>query len=146
MTSAQHFAYNRTHSRHSAKAKIIDVRRNPLIVCSPDFKQMLAAATRILRWPTWGNITRLLDLMAHYNTVLPGKITGSFIRLVEEPSGDSELLAYLELPFEEQCLRFYESGRRSHLQFGAGRMPIFKHSLAVGEIQPWIAPLKRELE
>jgi hypothetical protein len=57
------------------------------------------------------------------------------------------LLAYLELPFEEQCLRFYESGRAVRTSSSEQvRMPIFKHSLGSWrKYERWIAPLKREL-
>ena len=90
-----------------------------------------------------------LDLMAHYNTVLPGKIHRVFYEdLVEEPEAEiRKLLAYLELPFEEQCLRFYESGRAVRTSSSEQvRMPIFKHSLGSWrKYERWIAPLKREL-
>jgi hypothetical protein len=53
----------------------------------------------------------------------------------------------LELPFEEQCLRFYESGRAVRTSSSEQvRMPIFKHSLGGWrKYEPWIAALKKEL-
>ena len=133
------------------KAKIIDVRRNPLDCCLANFKQM------------WGpgyaysydlaelgkHYNAYLDLMAHYDTVLPGKVHRVLYEdLVEEPEAEiRKLLAYLELPFEEQCLRFYESGRAVRTASSEQvRMPIFKHSLGSWrKYERWIAPLKREL-
>jgi hypothetical protein len=57
------------------------------------------------------------------------------------------LLTYLELPFEEQCLRFYESGRAVRTSSSEQvRVPIFKHSLGGWrKYEPWIAALKKEL-
>jgi hypothetical protein len=57
------------------------------------------------------------------------------------------MLAYLTVPFEEQCLRFYESGRGVRTASSEQvRMPIFKHSLGSWrKYEPWIAPLKKEL-
>jgi tetratricopeptide (TPR) repeat protein len=133
------------------KAKIVDVRRNPLDCCLANFKQMFGRAH-----PYSYNLADLgkyysayLDLMAHYDTVLPGKIHRVLYEdLVEQPEGEiRKLLAYLELPFEEQCLRFYESGRAVRTASSEQvRMPIFKHSIGGWrKYEPWIAPLKKEL-
>jgi tetratricopeptide (TPR) repeat protein len=133
------------------KAKIIDVRRNPLDCCLANFKQMFGRA-----YPHSYDLADMgkyynayLDLMAHYDTVLPGKIHRVFYEdLVEEPEAEiRKLLTYLELPFEEQCLRFYESGRAVRTSSSEQvRMPIFKHSLGGWrKYERWIAPLKKEL-
>ena len=51
------------------------------------------------------------------------------------------------MPFEEQCLRFYESGRIVHtLSSEQVRRPIYSES--VGEwrnFEPWLGPLKAPL-
>ena len=133
------------------KAKIIDVRRNPLDCCLANFKQLFGRGH-----PYSYDLADLgkyynayLDLMAHYDTVLPGKIHRiSYEELVEEPEAEiRKLLAYLALPFEEQCLRFYESGRPVRTASSEQvRMPIFKHSLdGWRKYERWIAPLKKEL-
>lgn len=132
-------------------AKIVDVRRNPLDCCLAIFKQMFGRGH-----PYSYDLTELgkyynayLDLMAHYDAVLPGKIHRVLYEdLVEEPEAEiRKLLAYLELPFEEQCLRFYESGRAVRTASSEQvRMPIFRHSLGGWrKYEPWIAPLKKEL-
>ena len=133
------------------KAKIIDVRRNPLDCCLANFKQMFgrgyAHSYDLADLGKYYNA--YLDLMAHYDTVLPGKIHRIFYeQLVEEPEAEiRKLLAYLALPFEEQCLRFYESGRAVRtFSSEQVRMPIFKHSLGGWrKYERWIAPLKKEL-
>jgi hypothetical protein len=133
------------------RAKIIDVRRNPLDCCLANFKQMFGGA-----YPYSYDLAELgkyynayLDLMAHYDAVLPGKIHRIFYEeLVEQPEAEiRKLLAYLALPFEEQCLKFYESRRAVRTSSSEQvRMPIFKHSLGSWrKYERWIAPLKKEL-
>jgi tetratricopeptide (TPR) repeat protein len=133
------------------RAKIIDVRRNPLDCCLANFKQMFGGA-----YPYSYDLAELgkyynayLDLMAHYDAVLPGKIHRTFYEeLVEQPEAEiRKLLAYLALPFEEQCLKFYESRRAVRTSSSEQvRMPIFKHSLGSWRnYEPWIAALKKEL-
>jgi tetratricopeptide (TPR) repeat protein len=132
-------------------AKIIDVRRNPLDSCLANFKQMFGGAyAHSYDLADLGKYHNgYVDLMAHYDTVLPGKIHRVVYEdLVEEPEAEiQKLLAYLDLPFEKQCLRFYESGRAVRTSSSEQvRMPIFKHSLdGWRNYEPWIAPLKKEL-
>jgi tetratricopeptide (TPR) repeat protein len=133
------------------KARIIDVRRNPLDCCLANFKQLFGPAYAhsydLAELGKYYNA--YLDLMAHYDTVLPGRIHRVvYEELVEEPETETrKLLAYLALPFEEQCLKFYESGRPVRTASSEQvRMPIFKHSLGGWRnYEQWIAPLKKEL-
>jgi hypothetical protein len=133
------------------RARIVEVRRNPLDCCLANFKQMFGRA-----YPYSYDLADLgkyynayRDLMAHYDAVLPGKIHRIlYEELVEEPEAEiRKLLAYLEIPFEEQCLRFYDSGRAVRTTSSEQvRMPIFKHSVGHWRnYEPWIAPLKNEL-
>ena len=91
-------------------AKIIDVRRDPLDCRLANFKQMFGPAyAHSYDLADLGKYyNAYLDLMAHYDTVLPGKVHRvSYEELVEDPEAEvRKLLAYLALPFEEQCLRF----------------------------------------
>jgi hypothetical protein len=52
-------------------------------------------------------------LMRHFDQVAPGKIHRVlYDDLVDDLEGGvRQLLEYLELPFEESCLRFYETDR-----------------------------------
>ena len=147
----RNFAYTGLIHAILPRAKIIDVRRNPLDCCLANFKQMFGGG-----YPHSYDLADLgkyynayLDLMAHYDTVLPGKIHRiSYEELVEDPEAEvRKLLDYLALPFEEQCLKFYESGRPVRTASSEQvRMPIFKHSLGGWrKYERWIAPLKREL-
>lgn len=133
------------------KAKLIDVRRNPLDCCLANFKQLLGRAyVYSYDLSDLGKYyNAYADLMAHYDAVLPGKIHRVVYEdLVEAPEAEvRKLLAYLKLPFEEQCLRFNEGGRAVRTSSSEQvRMPIFKHSLGGWRnYEPWIAALKREL-
>jgi hypothetical protein len=51
--------------------------------------------------------------MRHFDQVLPGAVHRVIHeRLVEDPEGEiRRLLEYVGVPFDEACLRFYESDR-----------------------------------
>lgn len=94
------------------QAKIIDVRRHPAACCLSIFK--LYSAKGRLRLPELGRFYRdYVQLMAHFDAVLPGKIHRlHYESLVAQPETDvHSLLDHLGLPFEAACLRFYETER-----------------------------------
>jgi tetratricopeptide (TPR) repeat protein len=96
-------------------AKIIDVRRHPLACCFSNFKQIFPSGTG----PSYdlADIGRYyldyVDMMAHFDEVLPGRIHRVFYEnMIREPEVEiRRLLKYCDLPFEESCLRFYETDR-----------------------------------
>ena len=87
--------------------------------------------------------------MEHFDRVLPGRIHRvNYENLVANPEGEvSRLLDYLGLPFEEQCLRFHETGRAVNtLSSQQVRMPLYKS--AIGQwrpYEPWLGALKTAL-
>ena len=93
-------------------AKIIDARRHPVACCLSMFKQNFSNTN--LRLNELGRVYRdYVELMAHFDHVLPGRI---YRVIYEDMVGNPEtevrkLLQYLGLPFEERCLRFYETER-----------------------------------
>jgi len=94
------------------KARIIDVRRNPAACCFSMYKQYFS--TTNLRLSELGEIYRdYVEMMAFFDQALPGKIHRVvYEEIVQDPEGETrKLLAHLQLPFEENCLRFYESKR-----------------------------------
>ena len=102
-------------NRMLPNATIIDARRHPMAACFSGFTQLFAKGQPF----TYGldNIGRYyrdyLDLMDHWDKVLPGKV---HLALYEEVVGDTEnqvraLLAHCGLPFEQACLQFYETER-----------------------------------
>lgn len=96
-------------------AKIIDARRHPLAGCFSGFKQLFARGqTYTYDLTDIGRYYRdYVELMDHWDRVLPGRVHRA---QYEEIVADTEaqvrrLLDYCGLPFEEQCLRFYETER-----------------------------------
>ena len=96
-------------------AKIIDARRYPLDCCFSMFKQLFAQGQEF----TYGlreagsYYNSYIKLMDHWDRVLPGKILRfNNEDVVEDLENQvSRLLEFLEIPFEEQCISFYETDR-----------------------------------
>ena len=96
-------------------AKIIDARRHPLGCCFSGFKQLFARGQNFsYNLADIGQYYRdYVELMDHWDKVLPGRVLKM---QYEEVVADTEnqvhrLLDYCGLPFEEGCLRFYETER-----------------------------------
>jgi len=87
--------------------------------------------------------------MAHYDEVLPGRVHRVFHEdLVNDPETEMRrLLAYCELPFEEQCLRFYETDRSVRTSSSEQvRRPIQKPAVeAWKHYESWLQPMKDAL-
>jgi tetratricopeptide (TPR) repeat protein len=132
-------------------SKIIDARRNPLACCFSVFKQHFATGQNFsYSLEDIGRYYRdYVDLMAHFDSVLPGRVH----RVVyEEVIEDIEaqvrrLLDYCGLPFEEQCLRFYENERAVRTASSQQvRKPIFRDGVEHWRhYEPWLSPLKEAL-
>ena len=72
-------------------AKIIDARRHPMACCFSNFKQHFARGQNFsYAWRTWAAIYRdYVDLMAHFDTVLPGRIHRVFYeRMVDDTEAE----------------------------------------------------------
>jgi tetratricopeptide (TPR) repeat protein len=132
-------------------AKIVDVRRHPLDCCVSCFTNYFPAAR--LFWPDLNDVGRAyasyVELMAHFDEVMPGKIHRVlYEELIEDPQKEvRRLLDYLGLPFEESCLRYYET-ERGVVTMSAEqvRMPIYKHGIGQWrKYEPWLEPLKAAL-
>ena len=129
-------------------AKIIDARRNPADSCLSTFK-LYSAAGR-LRMAELGRSWReYVELMAHFDRVLPGKVHRV---IYENMVADSEteirrLFDYLELPFEESTLRFYETKRTILTPSSEQvRRPITKEAVDYWRrFEPWLGPLMKSL-
>jgi len=132
-------------------ARIIDARRHPLACGFSCFKQHFARGQNFTY--DLGDLGRYyrdyVDLMAHFDRALPGRIHRV---LYETVVADTEaeirrLLAYCHLPFEEQCLRFYENERAVRTPSSEQvRQPIFREALEHWRTyEPWLGPLKEAL-
>jgi len=132
-------------------AKIIDARRHPLGGCFSAFKQHFARGqTFTYELSELGRYYRdYVELMAHFDAVLPGRVHRV---LYESMVADTEsevrrLLAYCNVPFQAQCLRFYENERAVRTASSEQvRTPIFREGLDQWRnFEPWLVPLKDAL-
>jgi len=96
-------------------AKIIDARRYPLDCCFSMFKQLFAQGQEF----TYGleeagnYYNSYVKLMDHWDKVLPNKILNvNNEDVIDDLEGQvKRMLDFLELPFEESCITFYETDR-----------------------------------
>lgn len=132
-------------------AKIIDARRHPLGSCFSNFKQHFARGQHFTYALTdVGRYYRdYVELMAHYDTVLPGRVHRViYEQLVENPEQEiRRVFEYLGLPFEEQCLRFHETNRAVRTASSEQvRQPLYKSGVDHWRnFEPWLGPLKMAL-
>ncbi len=133
------------------QARFIDIRRAPMSAGFAMFKQLLpadAAFSFDLRH-TGLYYKAYVGFMAHMDTVLPNRILNvSYESLVENTEFEiRRMLDYCGLPFEERCLRFWETDRAvSTPSAEQVRRPIFRDALRQWKnYEPWLGPLKQAL-
>jgi tetratricopeptide (TPR) repeat protein len=132
-------------------AKIIDARRHPLGCCLSAFKQHFARGQNFSYdlADLGGYYRDYVDLMAHIDTVLPGRVHRVYYEdIIQETEGEiRRLLDYCGLPFEEQCLRFYENDRAVRTASSEQvRRPIFREGMDQWRhYEPWLSQLKETL-
>ncbi|HTT82026.1 MAG TPA: sulfotransferase [Rhizomicrobium sp.] len=132
-------------------ARIIDVRRHPLDCCLSCFTNYLPEGPQWLH--SLDDLGRYyagyVELMAHFDEVLPGRVHRVFYEhLVEDPEKEvRRLLGHLGLPFEENCLHFYEREQAIvTVSVEQARRPIYRGSIGNSrKFEPWLAPLKKAL-
>ncbi len=132
-------------------AKIIDARRHPMACCFSNFKQHFAKGQgfsygqeRIARY-----YRDYVNLMARYDAAMPGAVHRVIHeRLVEDLETEIRaMLAYIGVPFEEACLRFYETDRAVRTPSSEQvRRPIFTEGLDQWRnYEEWLEPMKAAL-
>jgi hypothetical protein len=129
-------------------AKIIDARREPMACCFSNFKQLFAAGQEFTY--SIDDIARYyrtyVQLMDHWNSVLPGRILQvQHEDVVEDLEGNvRRLLDFCGLDFEPACLEFYKTERSIRTASSEQvRRPIFKEGLDQWRhFEPWLGPLK----
>jgi tetratricopeptide (TPR) repeat protein len=96
-------------------AKIIDARRHPLACCFSGFKQLFAEGQEFsYDLSDLGRYYRdYVSLMDHWQQVLPGHIlqVNNEDIIADLESQVRRLLDFLELPFDDRCLRYWETDR-----------------------------------
>ena len=132
-------------------ARIIDARRHPMGCCFSCFKQHFARGQHFTY--SLDDIGRYyrdyVDLMAHFDRVLPGRIHRVIYESMIEDTETQvrRLLDYCGLPFEAGCLRFYENERAVRTASSQQvRKPIFREGMEHWRhYEPWLGPLKAAL-
>jgi hypothetical protein len=129
-------------------AKIIDVRRNPAATCLSMFKHNLGKSNVSLE--ELGRLYReYVELMAHFDRVLPGRVHRViYEQLVANPDTEiRKLLEYLDLPFEENCLRYHATERAIRTPSSEQvRSPMFADAIDHWRrFEPWLGSLINSL-
>jgi tetratricopeptide (TPR) repeat protein len=132
-------------------AKIIDVRRHPLGCGFANFRQYYRYSQAFASDLTdIGHFYRgYVELTAHFDSMLPGIVHRVFYEdLVADPEAEiRRLIDYLGLPFEETCLRFFETKRAVLTPSSEQvRQPMFTEGIEQWRhYEPWLGPLKSAL-
>jgi hypothetical protein len=133
------------------QAKFIDIRRAPMAACFGMFKQMLPPDASFSY-----NLTHLgryyrdyVDYMDYLDIVMPGAILRvSYESLVDNTEAEiRRMLAHCGLPFQESCLRFWETDRAVLTPSAEQvRKPIYRGALEQWKnFEPWLGELKAAL-
>jgi tetratricopeptide (TPR) repeat protein len=133
------------------RAAIIDMRRHPLACSFSCYKQLFARGMNFsydLR--ELGRYYRdYVELMEHMDAVVPGRVHRvHYEHLVADPEGEvRRLLDYCRLPFEADCLRFYDNPRVVQtVSSEQVRRPIYADAVDQWRhYEPWLKPLKDAL-
>jgi len=139
-------------------AKVIDARRHPLDSCLGSYKQLFFKGQSFTyeQFELGHYYLEYRRIMEHWREVLPGKVLDVHY---EQMVGDQEnqtrrLLEYCGLPWEDQCLRFYETERAINTASSEQvRQPIYNKALHfwrnyeshLGELIDTLEPLLKEL-
>ena len=132
-------------------AKVIDARREAMACCFSNFKQLYAHGQDFTY--SLADIAAYyrgyVDLMAHWDRVLPGKVLRvQHEELVEDLEPQvRRILAFLGLPFEAACLEFYKTERSVRTASSEQvRQPIYREGLDQWRhYEPWLGPLRTAL-
>ena len=136
-------------------AKIVDARRHPLDACLSCWRQLFAKGQNFTYDLTeigeyYLQYQRMMD---HWNAVLPGRVlTVQYEEVVLDFEAQARrLLAFCGLPWDDACLRFWESERPVRTpSAGQVRQPIYDRSVGhfrhyerqLGELIDVIAPIR----
>ncbi len=133
------------------RAKIIDVRREPMACCFSNLKQLFARGQEFTY--SIEGVARYyrsyLELMRHWDAVLPGRLLHvAYEDIVEDvEAGVRRLLHFCDLEFEPACVEYYKTVRNvSTASSEQVRQPISRSGLSQWRhYEPWLDPLKDAL-
>ena len=139
-------------------ARVIDARRHPLDSCLGSYKQLFFKGQSFTyeQFELGHYYLQYRRMMDHWNEVLPGKVLEvNYEDMVNDQETQTRrLLAYCGLPWEDQCLRFYETDRAINTASSEQvRQPIYRGALNfwrnyephLGELIEMLEPLLRAL-
>jgi len=136
-------------------ARFINARRHPLDTCLSCFKQLFARGQ-----PFTYDLVELGEyyleyekMMAHWHAALPGRVLDvQYEKVVaDQPAEARRMLDFCGLPFEEACLRFWETERAIRTASSEQvRQPIYDSSVGIWrryerELAPMIEILRPTL-
>jgi tetratricopeptide (TPR) repeat protein len=133
-------------------AKIINARRHPLDSCMGSYKQLFFKGQAfsydlVEIGEYYLEYQRLMD---YWHAVLPGRVLDiQYEGMVNDQENQTRrLLDYCELPWEENCLRFYENKRAVNTASSEQvRQPIYSRSVhSWRRFEPHLGPLIEVLE
>lgn len=134
------------------QARIIDVRRAPMACGFSNLKQLFGAANQEF---TYGvecmgrHYRAYLDLMRHWDRVLPGRVLRVVYEdVVEDLEGQvRRLLDHCGLPFDPACLAFHQTSRSVRTPSSEQvRRPLSREGLSQWRnYGPWLEPLRTAL-
>jgi tetratricopeptide (TPR) repeat protein len=133
------------------QSRFIDIRRAPMAAGFAMFKQMLpwdAAFTYDLTH--LGRYYRnYVGYMDYLNTIMPGRVLHvRYEDLIDNTEAEiRRMLDYCGLPFDERCLRFWETDRAVLTPSAEQvRKPIYRGALEQWKnFEPWLGELKESL-
>jgi tetratricopeptide (TPR) repeat protein len=133
-------------------AKIIDIRRDPMSCGFSNLKQLFGGANQDFTYGARTMARRYrayLDLMEHWDAVLPGRVLRVHYEDVVEDLETSvrRILAHCDLPFEPACVEFHQTRRSVRTPSSEQvRQPIGRSGLDQWRhYSPWLGPLKAAL-
>ena len=132
-------------------AKIIDARREPMACCFSGYKQLFAEGQEFsYSLDDIGQYYRgYVDLMAHWDEVLPGKVLRvQHEDVIEDLEGQvRRILDYCGLPFEQACVDFHKTERAVRTASSEQvRQPISRSGVDQWRnFEPHLGPLKDAL-
>jgi len=139
-------------------AKVINARRHPLDSCLGSYKQLFFKGQSFTYdlFELGHYYLQYQRIMDHWHQVLPGRVLDvHYEEMVADQEGQTRrILDYLGLPWEDRCLRFYETERAINTASSEQvRQPIYtgavhfwrNYESHLGELIETLEPLLRQL-
>jgi tetratricopeptide (TPR) repeat protein len=139
-------------------ARVINARRHPLDSCLGSYKQLFFNGQSFTYdlFELGQYYLQYQRLMDHWHAVLPGRVLDVRYEemVLDQEAQTRRLLDFLGLPWEDQCLRFYETERAVNTASSEQvRQPIYTRALNfwrnygpyLGELIEVLEPLLKEL-